>query len=70
MSFHRFPEYFAVFRLLDDIDSSPDHFHIVFFQDSRFSDLDGHVECSLTSQGRQQGIGAIPFDNLLPLLPV
>ena len=61
---HGLPEEFPVFGLLDDLGIGADHLHAVLLQDAGVGHRDGGVEAGLAPQGGQQGVGALPFDDL------
>ena len=61
---HRLLEQGAVFRHLDRRQFGADQFDAEFFEDTVFRHRDGGIQCSLSSQRRQNRVGPLLFNNL------
>ena len=57
-------EELPVFGLLDDLGIGADHLHPVALQDAGVGHRDGGVEAGLAPQGGEDGVGALPLDDL------
>jgi len=54
--FHRVPELFPVFRFVDNVKRSPDHFHFILFKCTAFRHGHGSVQSRLSAQRGKQSI--------------
>ena len=67
--FHRQFKAATVFGFVDGVFSGTNQFHIVFFQHAIAGQIQGTVQCGLTTHGRQNRIWALFGNDLLNRLP-
>ena len=68
--FHGLVEARAVFGLVDGVGIGTDHFHAELFQNAVALQVQGAVQCSLATHGRQQCVRALFLDDLGHRLPL
>ena len=61
---HDLLEECAVFSALDGLGVRADEADIVLLEDVGVDELHGGIQCGLASEGRKQGVGLLPLDDL------
>ena len=68
--FHRLVETLAIFRLVDSIGIGTDHLNTVLLENAMLGQVQGTVQCGLTTHGWQQCIGLFLGNNMLNRAPL